>query len=72
MTYKMDCISDVALDLGVFALDSELESGLEFSERIQTGLPWRDHRAVEIHREAVRAAGSPAKTDQQAGELLRR
>lgn len=71
-TYKMDCISDIALDLGVFALDSELECGQEFSQRTQTRFPSKPPRALEIHRQAVRAPGGEARKSQQAEEVFRR
>jgi hypothetical protein len=52
----MDRISDLALDLGAFELDNELETGLELSERLQSQLVCRQFRAPELHREALNAA----------------
>jgi hypothetical protein len=55
--YMMDrMISDLALDLGAFELDNELETGLELSQRLQTQLACRQFRAFEFHQEALCAA----------------
>ena len=54
----MNRISDLALDLGIFALNNELESGSQLSALVAVGLEQRILRVFKLHQENLRRAKS--------------
>lgn len=65
MIDRMQKISDLALDMGAFELDNELETGLELSQRIASQRARTLFSRFEIHQEAPHDWA-------RDGELLRR
>lgn len=51
MICRMEMISDLALDMGAFELDNELETGLELSQRLTSQRARTLFSRFEIHQE---------------------
>jgi hypothetical protein len=68
----MNRISDLALDLGIFELNNELEVGPQLSALFSKELKQRHDRAFAFHQEAVRRAMGPVRTQWVSVEMAKR